>query len=203
MIRLNPHLQRISVLIICFLVVASTGTTQEPGPVNVVDKLYRQVVKLHPLGVPDGEAKDAIYPLLSDRLVSAFTTRNACDQDWNRRHQNSDVPLKAPGVYEVGLFSGNVERGYIDGATVGRAKKQADHSFLVYVHLWSYFDEGEPSLRTGKVYRWQVAARVKQERGRFVIDDILGFKGVFDYDKPVFMSEMLQSGCRGTHSTSD
>jgi hypothetical protein len=111
--------------------------------------------------------------------------------------------MKAPGFYEDGLFSGSNERGDVNGASVGSTKVQADGSYLVYVKLWSYFDGGDLSLRTGKVYRWQVAAKVISEDGRFVVDDILGFKGVFDYDKSVYMSTMLTTGCKGTHSTSD
>jgi hypothetical protein len=78
-----------------------------------VQKLYHEVVMGHPLGVPSGAARTAIWPLLSKRLIKAFETRNACDRDWDRQHQNSDVPLKAPGFYEDGLFSGANEMGYI------------------------------------------------------------------------------------------
>jgi hypothetical protein len=121
--------------------------------------------------------------------------------DWARRHRNEDPPEKAPGFLEDGLFSGSDDRGYIDSAVVGSTKVQADGSYLVYVKVWSYLDMGDPSLRTGKIYRWRVAAHVTSEDGRFVVDDILGFKGVFDYDKPVYLSKMLTIGCRGTHST--
>lgn len=179
------------------------SVAQKARPADVVQKLYREVVARHPLGVPEGAAKTAIWPLLSKRLIKAFDMRNACDRDWAQRHQNANPPLKAPGFYEDGLFSGSVERGYINGAVVGSTKAQADGSYLVYVDVWSYFDDGVPSLRTGKRYRWQVAARVIAEDGRFVVDDILGFKGVFDHDKPVWMSKMLTIGCKGTHSTFD
>jgi hypothetical protein len=72
---------------------------QHQQPAEVVQKLYREVVTRHPLGVPSGAARAAIWPLLSKRLIGVFEARNACDQDWQRQHQNSDVPLKAPGVY--------------------------------------------------------------------------------------------------------
>jgi hypothetical protein len=155
------------------------------------------------MGVPHGAAKTAIWPLLSERLIRAFETRNACDLDWDRRHRNADNPVKAPGFYEDGLFSGSNDQGYVNGAAVDSTKVQADGSYLVYVKLWSYLDEGLLSLRTGKIFRWRVAARVTSEDGRFVVDDILGFKGVFDYDKSIYMSRMLTTGCRGTHSTSN
>jgi hypothetical protein len=179
-------------------------TAQIPKPADVVQKLYREVAARHPLGVPSGAAKTAIWPLLSKRLTSAFETRNACDLDWERQHPNANVSpymLKAPGFYEGGLFSGSNERGEINGAAVGATKVQSDGSYLVYVKLWSYFDGGDLSLRTGKRYRWQVAAQVTSQDGRFVVDDILGFKGVFDYDKSIYMSKMITHGCSGTHST--
>lgn len=175
--------------------------SQKPMPADVVQKLYREVVARHPMGVPRGAAKAAMWPLLSERLVQVFETRNSCDQDWDRRHRNADPPEKAPGFYEVGLFSGSTEQGYVNGATVGSAKQQADGSYLVNVKLWSYFDDGDISLRTGKIYRWRVADRVIFENERFVVDDVLGFKGVFDSDKSVFMSKMLATGCKGTRST--
>jgi hypothetical protein len=98
------------------------SVAQEPQPSDVVQKLYREVVARHPIGVPHGAAKTAIWPLLSKRLTRAFETRNACDLDWDRRHRNADPPVKAPELYEEGLFSGSYERGEVDGAVVGLPK---------------------------------------------------------------------------------
>ncbi len=167
----------------------------------MVQKLYKEVIARHPMGIPHGAAKTAIWPFLSERLIHAFETRDDCDLDWNRRHRNANPPVKAPGFYEDGLFSGSNEQGYVNGAVVGSTKAQPDGSYLVYVKLWSYLCTEDLATRTGKIYRWRVAARVTSENGRFVVDDILGFKGSFDYDKSVYMSKMLTSGCRGDHST--
>jgi hypothetical protein len=176
------------------------SAAQEPHPADVVQRLYDEVVRLHPLGVPYGASRTAIWPLLSKRLIKAFETRNACDQDWQRQHGNANPPLKPPGFNEDGLFSGSNEMGYINGAVVRQAYLRADGSYLVYVNLWSYLDGGVPSLRTREVHRWRLAARVISEDGRFVVDDILGFKGVFDRDKSVYISKMITSGCRGSHA---
>lgn len=108
------------------------GGAQEPQPADVVQRLYSEIVMRHPLGVPYGAAKTAIWPLLSKRLINAFETRKACDLDWERRHRNADPPEKPPGFYEAGLFSGSNERGVINGAVVGSTKVQADGSYLVY-----------------------------------------------------------------------
>jgi len=178
--RKDPWQRRVLAFAVPLRLATYSGqsTAQEPQPADVVQKLYREVVAHHPVGVPYGAAEIAIWPLLSKRLIKVFATRNACDRDWDRQHQNANPPLKAPGFYEYGLFSGSVERGYINGAVVGPTKVHADGSYLVYVKVWSYFEGGDSSLRTGKIYRWQVAARVTSEDGRFVVDDILGFKGV-------------------------
>jgi hypothetical protein len=193
---------KISCALLLLQLAAYSGQSaaQEPLPADVVQKLYHEVVARHPLGVPYGAAKTAIWPLLSKRLIKVFETRNVCDQDWESKHRNVNPPLKAPGFYEDGLFSGSNERGEINGAEVGATKAQADGSYLVYVNVWSYFDGGDPSLRSGQKHRWRIAARVISEDGQFAIDDILGFKGVFDYDKSVYMSKMLTSGCKGSHS---
>ncbi|MGA2340369.1 MAG: hypothetical protein ABSF75_10765 [Terracidiphilus sp.] len=203
--RVNPWKWRAMgvALLLQLAAFSGWGNAQEAQPAEVVQKLYREVVARHPLGVPWGAAKTAIWPLLSTRLIKAFETRNACDLDWGNHHRNDppESPEKPPGFYEDGLFSGSNERGVINGAAVESTKVQTDGSYLVYVNVWSYFDMGDRSLRTGKIHRWRVAARVMSESGRFVVDDILGFKGVFDYDKPVYMSKMLTLGCRGSHST--
>jgi hypothetical protein len=155
------------------------------------------------MGVPEGADKIAIWPLLSNRLIKAFETRNACDRDWERQHPDANVPpyiLKPPGFYEVGLFSGGDEEGYINGAVAGTTKAQVDGSYLVYVKLWSYLDGGLVSLRTNKIYRWRVAARVIAEGGHFVLDDILFLIGELDNDKSVYVSKMITAGCRGPHA---
>jgi hypothetical protein len=203
--RTNPWKWLILIWVAVLQIATYPGLSvaQEPQPRDVVQKLYHEVVARRPLGVPEGAAKTAIWPLLSKRLIKAFETRNACDADWERQHPDANVPpyiLKPPGFYEVGLFSGGDERGEINGAVVESTKVQADSSYLVYVNVWSYLDGGVPSLRTGKIYRWRVAARVTSENGKFVVDDILGLKGVFDYDKAVYMSKMLTIGCKGSHA---
>ena len=120
---------------------------QETQPALVVENLYHSVITLHPLGVPYGPARTAIWPLLSKRLIKAFETRNACDDDWERQHPHANVPpyiLKPPGFFEVGLFSGGDELGYINGAKVKSIVVQLDGSYLVRVQVWSYFDGGLP-----------------------------------------------------------
>lgn len=176
------------------------NATQKPQPADVVQKLYDEVIISHPLGVPTGAARTAIWPLLSKRLIKAFGTRNACDLDWSRQHPNANVPpyiLKPPGFFEDGLFSGSDEAGYINGASVERATMEKDGSYLVYVNIWSYLDGGPESLRIQKKYRWQVGARVISEDGRFVVDDIRFFKNALDNGTSVWMSRMIRAGCPG------
>jgi len=199
---------RVSCILVLLQLATYSGQSvaQEPQPTDVVQKLYHEVVTRHPLGVPHGSARKAIWPLLSKRLIKAFETRDTCDGDWTRQHPNANVPpiiLKPPGFYEDGLFSGGDEMGYLDGAVVGRTKTQTDGSYLVYVSVWSYLDGGLPELRTQPPKHWQVAVRVISESGGFVVDDVLFFKGQSDVDKSIWMSKMITAGCNGSHAIPD
>jgi hypothetical protein len=172
-----------------------------PQPADVVDQLYRQIIAHHPLGVPYGAAKNAIWPLLSKSLVRVFETRNACDTDWHRQNPDADKPpqiLKPPGFFEDGLFTGPDEAAFITGAVIVRTVPQKDRSFLVYVRV-AHPDYGFAPSFIHTVAHWEVGVRVVSEDGRFKVDDILFPTGFGGRGTPERMSKMITSGCRGAH----
>lgn len=82
------------------------------GPQSALEAVrifYTHITKYRPLGIPEGRAKKALWPLLSKRLVQELDSLQACDDDYYRRY--GDV-LKAnqykPATpwLEEGLFSG-------------------------------------------------------------------------------------------------
>jgi hypothetical protein len=169
--------------------------------VDVVRQLYHQVIVHHPLGVPYGTAKTAIWPLLSRRLVKVFETRNACDRDWSRQNPDADKPpniLKAPGFFEDGLFTGPDEEGFIIGAAIERAVKREDGSFLVHVRV-AHRDYGFAPSHIHTVSHWRVEVMLVPEDKRFRVDDILFPQGYGGGGTPVWMSKMITSGCNGVH----
>ena len=177
-----------------------------PRPADVVRQLYHQIIVNHPLGVPSGAAKNAIWPLLSKRLIRVFETRNACDTDWDRQNPDADRPhadrppqiLKPPGFYEDGLFTGPDEGAFITSAVIVRTVPQTDGSFLVYVRV-AHPDYGFAPSFIHTVAHWEVEVRVVPEDGRFKVDDILFPRGFGGHGTPERMSNMITSGCRGGH----
>jgi hypothetical protein len=160
-----------------------------PQPETVVRKLYRQIVARHPLGIPAGADKKAIWPFLSTRLVQGLDTGQACEDDYVHQHPGNESrpdPSLPPviekpefGWLERGLFSGIDEEALPADAAVERTEAQKDGSLRVYVRLTyketfkTYGRSPDPQNK----FSWLVAAIVITERGRFVVDDILFFKG--------------------------
>jgi hypothetical protein len=155
----------------------SISAAAEPHPDAVVRQLYRLVVALHPIGLPTGADKAAIWPLLNKRLVSQFDTAKACQDDWfsqNPGDSHHHAPQSAPPAVlkpefawlEEFLFSGTDEETAPAAVVVGGTKPQRDGSFRVNLQF-VYADS--PS-------HWRGAIIVRSEDGRFVVDDVLVFK---------------------------
>jgi hypothetical protein len=151
----------------------------ERRPDSVVRKLYKEIVKRRPLGIPQGADKAAIWPLLSKRLIERLETGRACEADYFRQFppdsgkRESQLPpeIHKPefGWLESGVFSGENELVSPSAAVVERTSQQKDGSFRVVVRLT--YEEPEP-YKLSKPFQWHVAARVISERGRFVVDDV-------------------------------
>ena len=81
-----------------------------PKPaLDTVVAFYKSVIRYKPLGIPNGHAKKALWPLLSKRLATELDSLQACEDDYFRRY--GDV-LRANAIKpailwgEVGLFTG-------------------------------------------------------------------------------------------------
>jgi uncharacterized protein len=159
-----------------------------PQPETVVRKLYQQIVTRHPLGIPRGADQEAIWPLLSTRLIQGLETARACEADYDRQHPpfaDKQAPVAPPAIdtpqfgwLESGLFSGRNEEALPAEAVVGHAEPQKDGAFQVDVKLTykeTFKTYGRPPDPQNK-FSWHAAARVILERGQFVVDDVLLFK---------------------------
>jgi hypothetical protein len=113
-------------LLSCFLVLThgtqghaqSDAVVSEPSQVlgnasqaalDAVRVFYAYVVRYQPLGIPQGRAKKALWPLLSKRLVLKLNGIQACDDDYYRRYgetlRANQYKPTTPWL-EVGAFSG-------------------------------------------------------------------------------------------------
>jgi len=68
---------------VCLAGTLATGAiaAEEPRPEDVVKELYAIIVARQPLGIPTGDDKAAIWPLLSRRLIRRLETAKACEID--------------------------------------------------------------------------------------------------------------------------
>jgi hypothetical protein len=168
----------------------------EHSPDSVVQELYQRVVARKPLGIPKGADKETLWPFLSKTLVQNLDAAQTCENDYLRQHAGQDGKPAFEWL-ETGLFSGANEKGIPASAAVERTKAQNDSTFRVYVrltHKQSFETYGKPP-DPAHTFDWHVAAVVKSEGGRFVVDDVL----LFEDDSTKIASRLADSfpGCDG------
>lgn len=136
---------------------------------TAVRGLYRQIVKRHPLGIPIGTDRTAIWPFLTKDLRRLLETAQNCERSYFKQHPDRNEKPSFPWL-EEGLFSGGNEQALPSLAEVKRTELQPDGSIRVYVEL-SYKE-------TARIYawKWTVVAIVKHDQSHYVIDDIVQFE---------------------------
>jgi hypothetical protein len=177
-----------------FILLSTHTTARLEQPDAAVRQLYAYVVAHHPLGIPTGADKEALWPLLSRRLVRQLETARACEDDYHRKHSVDGKP--AFGWLETGLFSGSDEQALPNEVKVERTESR-DGAVRVYLH----FTYRETSATHGRepdhatAFHWRGAAIAKLEGGHFVVDDVLVFKD----NSTTIDSRLSQmfSGCSG------
>lgn len=164
--------------------------------IDVTRNLYDAVVAHHPLGIPYGQDKVGISPLLSKRLRGQLETAQACQADYLRQNPRP-AEMPKPAWFNAGLFSGDGALALPGADLVDHKERQEDGSFQVFVWL-SRVDSARPdSAAPASRWRtWHVYALVKSENGKFVVDDVR----LFDDDSNDGSSRMLSdsfTGCDG------
>src|SRR5689334_10697911 len=121
---------KISFLMMVLPLIGFPLSTAAGHPDAVVQKLYGQVVERHPVGIPKGDDKSAIWPVLSNKLIERLETAQACENDYFRQHPVSEGKPEFAWL-ETGLFSGGNEEAIPAGAVVRHIQRQKDGSFHV------------------------------------------------------------------------
>jgi len=112
----------------------SPNASGDSSPDSVVRELYQQVVVRRPLGIPKGEDKAALWPLLSKKLIQKLDVAQRCEDDYLRQRPDKDGK-PAFGWLETGLFSGSNEWAIPASAAVERTEPMKDGTFRAYVRL--------------------------------------------------------------------
>jgi hypothetical protein len=158
------------------------------GATSVVHRFYATVIKHHPIGIPTGAAKDALWPLLSRRLVRRLDLLQACEDDYFRRNQRLLNPepragdpyppaiLKpAIGWLEYGLFSGGNENALPAEISVRGVDAVGRDTFRVRVQF-TYRDTFETYGRPpdeSNTFQWPGVVVVVRAQNGYRIDDYL------------------------------
>lgn len=164
----------------------------QPVVAGGVNDFYQRIVKRHPIGIPEGADRTALWPFLSRSLIQKLESARACQADYLRQHPNKDANPKPPWL-DTGLFVGHGKRAFPLSSNAVHKEPNKDRSFavtvsLTYVKLPGFVpDEAN----------WVVVATVVPENNRFVIDDFRLFDGL-DTDGPSHLLTETLSGCEGT-----
>ena len=157
-------------------------------PQIVVQSLYDQVLKRHPIGIPYGDDATVFTPYLSHALIERLNSSMACVADWYRR--NPDPNLKpVVGLLDTGVFSGDDERAEPTAFQIDRIKVERAGRSRVDVKLTWTDPATDPWI-------WYVAVILVPENDHLAVDDVLYLK---KRHGKVFstLTGRLAFGCKG------
>ena len=169
----------------------------QPVVTGGINSFYQKIVERHPIGIPTGSDKTALWPFLSQRLTHQLESAQACQDDYFRQRPNGASGSK-PAWLDSGIFVGYSKRAFPLSAFAAHQEPQQDGSFaisvpLTYVKLPGFVpDEAN----------WVVIATVIPEDNRFVVDDVRLFDGL-DTDGPSHLLSETFTGCDSIHWTGD
>jgi hypothetical protein len=147
-----------------------------------VSDLYQKIVAQHPIGIPQGADKTALWPLLSRRLTQQLETAQACQDDYFRQQSAAGTSSK-PAWMTSDLFSGVDDRAAPFFVNIVHKEPLKDGFFAVQLDAVERDVTGKNSsiiaggVRTYRVKKdWPIIATVVLENQQFVVDDIRIFE---------------------------
>ncbi len=129
-------------------------------PASLVKAFYERYPNELEGGLPRDEDLEWLSGWISTELYDRFRSTLAYQEQWMREHRHGPYILKPPFADGV-EFTGVPDM--ISGFEVGVAQR-VDDSWQVPIHFC-----------IGPEFGWDALAIVKQERGRYVLDDIAFF----------------------------
>jgi len=151
----------------CIVEPLKVHSNVSPSALNAVRVFYTYVTSFRPIGIPQGRAKKALWPLLSKRLVQELDSLQVCEDDYYWRygdilHANQYKP--ATPWLEEGLFSGPIEAAGPRKFSILSSKAIGDKRVDVYLRF-----TGDPASSD----HFEGVATVILENNRWVIDDFV------------------------------
>jgi hypothetical protein len=141
---------------------------------DAVRVFYTYILRYRPLGIPQGRAKDVLWPLLSKRLVQELDVFQACDDDYYRRYgeilRANQYKPETPWLDE-GLFSGSNEAASPMKFSILSSRAIGENRVDVHLRFTNKqtYCCGHPT----SYEHYEGLVTVILENGRFVIDDFV------------------------------
>jgi hypothetical protein len=170
----------------CILEPLRVHSKASQSALDAVRAFYTYITRYKPIGIPQGRAKKALWPLLSKRLAQELDSLQACEDDYYRRYGDvlrANQYKPATPWLEEGLFSGPNEAAgptkfaILDSRAIGENR--------VDVHLRFILKESHE--------RYEGVATVILENNRWVVDD---FVSMYENDELLRLSDGY-SNCKG------
>ena len=178
----------------------------QPAVTGGVSDLYQKIVERHLIGIPQGEDKTDLWPLLSRRLTQQLETAQACEDDYLREQPKAGA-IPKPSWMTSDLFSGEDERTAPYFVNIVHKEPLKGGFFAVQLDAVERDVTGKNSsiiaggIRAYRVKRhWPIIATVVLEDNRFVVDDIRIFEES-STDGPSHLLSETFAGCDGPHWT--
>ena len=149
------------------------GCASAQRPESVVDAFYSAYLPGRSGGLPSGDELRRLQPFLSQRLYGLIVAALEHQEDWVKRNPPDEKPPFVDGDYFSSLFEGP------GSFQVSRTEAVPD-GWHVHVHF-----------KYGSAPDWEDVIVVKQENGRYVIDDVL-FSGAGEFNPPGRLSDRLK-----------
>lgn len=155
----------------CILEPLRVHSNASQSALDAARVFYSYITRYRPIGIPEGRAKKALWPLLSKRLVQELDSLQACDDDYYRRYGET---LKAnqykPATpwLEEGLFSGPIEAAGPRKFSILSSRAIGDNRVDVHLRF-----TGDPASSD----HFDGVATVVLENNRWVIDDFVAMYG--------------------------
>jgi hypothetical protein len=154
---------------------------------DAVRVFYTYITRYQPIGIPQGQAKKALWPLLSKRIVRELDGLQACDDDYYRRYGDvleANHYKPATPWLEEGLFSGPNEAAspmkfsILDSRAVGEDRVDVHLRFTQKQTYW----RGHPASYD----HFEGVVTAILDNNRWVIDD---FVAMYENDELLRLSD--------------
>ena len=155
---------------------------------DAVRVFYTYITRFLPIGIPQGRAKKALWPLLSKRLVQELNSLQACEDDYYGRHGDilrANQYKPATPWLEEGLFSGPIEAAGPRKFSILSSRAIGDNRVDVHLRL-----TGDPASSD----HFDGVATVILENNRWVFDD---FVAMYANDEMLRLSDGYPECKRG------